>query len=73
MNRQLATLSELQVAVRSKTGGIAYDAVYAFGHVDSRPVTEFVKLTTSSASANQSLVLSPGHYLPISAGELPRD
>lgn len=48
-----------------KDGAFKMDAVYAFGHNDPEPFTSFIKLNMH----NQSLELSPLHFVPTYAGD----
>lgn len=49
----------------SKDGAFKLDVVYAFGHIDPKPLTAFVNLSMDG----RSLELSPLHFVPIYSGE----
>ncbi len=46
-------------------GVFKMDAVYAFGHNDPKAITSFIQLNVD----NQSLGLSPLHFVPTYSGE----
>jgi desert hedgehog protein len=54
------TMDELSVGDRVLVSDNSYSDVYMFGHKDSTAVSTFVYIATS---ANQTISLSPNHYI----------
>lgn len=60
-------MDELIVGDRVAVGGGHFSDVFMFTHKLPTAQAEFITLTTASGSA---LMLTPGHYIPLSIGEL---
>lgn len=61
-----------QVAVWNEKGEVEYDDVYAHGHLDAEPLSEFVVLTlTDLANKNvtKTLELTPHHFTIVATGK----